>query len=209
MKKFLFVLLATSCLTQVCSAEDFSAGRMISIPTAISENGGISGAAHLHSFFGFAYSLGGMIRYTHSIAENVSLGVGSNIGVLLTPAANVQPVFFGAGPMISFGDQKFSATVGAFYYGATAKDKVASILLPSAGFSTKLNNVLRLNAELIIPVTKERYDSITRGLIMYGFRFGSRVYGGVDFILPFGGDSTIIYKVFPIGIPIFSLGVGF
>ena len=111
--------------------------------------------------------------------------------------------------MISYGDQKFCGTIGTFIYGAHANNVSEWLVLPSIGMSAKMNSFFRLNAELVIPISKKQYSAITNGVMMYGFRFGSKFYGGVDFILPFGGDSTVVYRYFPLGIPIFSFGVGF
>jgi hypothetical protein len=211
---FLLLLLGLNGFSTAFAAsalvnEDASADRLISSPTAISTQGGFSVDADLSSFVGYAFALGGTARYTKEISNQISVGLGSNVGILLAPEISSVPIFYGAGPMISFGNKEYSTTFGALMYGAHAKNLNDWLLLPSAGFSAKLSEILRFNAELVIPVTSHDFSSINTGLFMYGFRFGNKIYGGVDLLLPFGGDSTAIYHYFPIGIPIFSVGMGF
>lgn len=219
MKKFLFtVFLTLSFLKPAWSQEEASSvilerepasDRLISSPTAFSSKDGVSATAHLHTFFGFAYTVGGAVRWTKKAAEKVHVGVGSNLGFMFTPLADTVPFFYGAGPVVTFGDSKLLFNLSTLVYGAHADDEFTWLVMPSAGVSGKVTEKIRLHAEVIVPILKEQYESIKFGTAMYGVRFGKKIYVDANFILPFGGDTAEVYTIFPIGIPVFSLGVGF
>lgn len=188
---------------------DTSGYRLVSSTTALAPKDGISGSAHIHTFFGFAYTVGGSLRYTHTVKDKFHIGMGSNVGFMFVPAVETVPLFYGAGPTITLGDNKFAVNASTFVYGFNADDKSTWMVLPSIGATGRVSNTLRLHGEVVIPILKDEFESVQVGLFMYGARFGKKIYFDVNFIAPFGGDSAEVYKYFPLGFPVFSLGAGF
>lgn len=188
---------------------DTSGYRLVSSTTALAPKDGISGSAHIHTFFGFAYTVGGSLRYTHTVKDKFHIGMGSNAGFMFVPSVETVPLFFGAGPTITLGDNKFAVNASTFVYGFNADDKSTWMILPSIGATGRVSNMLRLHGEVVVPILKDEFESVQVGLFMYGARFGKKIYFDVNFIAPFGGESAEVYKYFPLGFPVFSLGAGF
>lgn len=169
----------------------------------------ISITPQIHTFLGLAFTLGASLRLTHSFSEYVHVGLGSNAGVLLIPSVDTHPLFYGAGPVVSIGKEKFFLNVSTLYYGLAAEGDTVGVFLPSVGISAQVKDTIRLQAEVVLPIAQKEFEKIQTGVLLYGARFGKKVYADVSFIAPLDGDLADVYKYFVLGIPIISVGAGF
>jgi hypothetical protein len=216
MKKQL-IMTIISVISFLTSMNSFAEGidpmarRLISSPTALTDSATFSGAAHIHTFFGFAFTFGGSINYVAPVAKKLSVGVVSNFGVMMTPMISEKPFFYGGGPAITYGDNDFLISASTLFYGAHCDGEGTWLALPSIGASKRITNWARLQLEVVIPILQEEdFNAIQGGGIMYGIRLGKRVFADVNFIAPFGGGDVVeVYHYFPMGIPILSVGVTF
>lgn len=218
LKKSILVLLMFSITARaqetkedkIETAADQKAYRLLSSPSAIPGERPISLTVHAHTFMGLAFTLGASVRLTHSIDENAHIGVGSNVGMLMVPSAdNFLPIFYGAGPVFTYGKEKLFFNMSALYYGAHTNGDNLGVFLPSAGISGLVKEHIRLHAEVLVPLTQEKFKSVQAAALLYGARFGKRFYVDVSFIAPIDGSLANVYKYFPLGFPIISIGAGF
>jgi hypothetical protein len=135
---------------------------------------------------------------------------------------------YGGGPMLTIGSPDLLLNVGLSVYGVT----VAGIerewisapggpgyetsgtkyehnwsITPNVGFGWRLAKRIKLNAELFVPVI-DHEQSGKIWVLLYGLRFfGERIYGDVNFVLPFFEDMWEIMKYAPIGFPLLTFGL--
>jgi len=159
------------------------------------------------------------IRTGFQVGDNVWLG-GSVNYTFLTPyiedGGDFYFMSYGGTLSLSAGSDKFLFNFALTGQGVTVMqedDPTANegFFLPQLGFSVRLHEMVKLNAEISTPlVTDDQFMSEQAGrvwIIMYGIRIhGDNLYGDISFVWPAFEDAWEFMRYVPMGFPMLSFG---
>lgn len=171
------------------------------------------------------------IKLSARLSEMAAIGLYLAGGVFYPYVENddeFRAGIYGGGPMLTIGSPDLLLNVGLSVYGVTVagiEREWVSVpggpghettetryehnwsITPNVGFGWRLAKRIKLNAELFVPVI-DHEQSGKIWVLLYGLRFfGERIYGDVNFVLPFFEDMWEIMKYAPIGFPLLTFGL--
>jgi hypothetical protein len=214
------------------------AGRIVYLPTAIPRpRGDFNGTAHDIGFWQLEYGLSDQVglglqvllpitvvsmapgmRLGFRLSDNVWLGGSVTAGFFVPYIDDVdfRVAFYGGGPVLTIGNDRFIFNCGFMALGATVfstgnngGNETEALLLPHVGISVRLSEMVRFNIEITPPLlpTVEGDDDGLLWLILYGIRIhGENLYGDISFVWPAHADTWTIMKYVPMGFPLLSFG---
>ncbi|MBW1807280.1 MAG: hypothetical protein JRJ87_03740 [Deltaproteobacteria bacterium] len=214
------------------------AGRIVFLPTAIPRPQGVFNAtAHDIGFWQLEYGLSDQVglglqvllpitvvalapglRLGFRLSDNVWLGGSITAGFFIPyiDGVDVQVLFYGGGPSLTLGNDRFIFNCGLMAMGATlfadsneGGNETEALLLPHLGISVRLSEMVRFNLEVTPPLlpTVEGGSDAMLWLVLYGIRIhGEMLYGDISFVWPAGKDTWTFMKYMPMGLPLLSFG---
>jgi hypothetical protein len=124
----------------------------------------------------------------------------------------IQAVFYGGGPIVTFGTPDLSLTVTAFVHGQHLKgEEEAWSVVPVVAVGVRVHRIVKIVAEGWLPLGGVRGRLWTGvgdlGMLIYGVRlFNKKMFGDISFLWPFHEESWNFMKYMPMGIPILNFG---
>lgn len=156
------------------------------------------------------FMLGGMLRYTHTLAPNLHIGVFANAGVLGTFFGEGTVVYYGGGPMLTLGNSRRALNISILNYAANDDSSFGYAMLPGIGGSIQVSDRIKLNMEGYFITTPTGEEFVRKaGAILYGMRIFSEtgsVYGDISFLAPIYDGAGGLYQYIPLGIPVLAFG---
>lgn len=172
------------------------------------------------------------VKLTTPVGEKVALGLRLTGGVFYPYIANEHDWrigIYGGGPVLTIGSRDLLLNLAVQIYGVTIAETVTEpgrwtptgltyseiteydnswAITPSAGFSWRVSRRLKINAELYPVLLQD--NPVENGklwVLLYGLRiFGERIYGDLNFVIPFFPEMGEIIKYVPVGFPLLTFG---
>ncbi|HLG18588.1 MAG TPA: hypothetical protein VI895_02090, partial [Bdellovibrionota bacterium] len=157
---------------------------------------------------------GPVLRAVTPIADKLHAGVTAQLGGFSVIASNNDHslLYYGGGPIITYGDARYSLNVSVLTYGAQFNNKSHVGLFPTLGASAQISEHAKFNLEAISMNKLHGESSFGKvWAILYSLRFFSDGgwFGEVGFIAPIFPGAGDFYSVAPLGIPLLSFGKAF
>lgn len=149
------------------------------------------------------------VKFSFSLAEKASFAFLLHGGFAMSYIDEPSGAFsIGGQPFIfTLGSEDVFVNLSLFFYEIFVEDEYKYILNPNAGFSARVTDRVRLNAEIHFPIVEGVKEFM--GGVFYGIRIMShQFYGDIAFIIPLYEEMSELMRYLPLGIPFISFGVG-